>query len=248
MVGHAQHHRDDHCRERDEQRIYQEQVERAQEERGLPGGDTITGGAERRHKRGCDRHAGDNVALFLTGVADGAGDSSEEGDEYVPDGGACPGYHLGGGGIQRSYQKIHRGAYQADNDLRTEAYQRPAEQPQIPYREGISHRHDSAHQRRYQHRADYHRGGVHVQPYGGYQRGQAQYPHVGTVDHRVLQHHLVYFLVAHHSVVHVQHVADELAESAAALFYVLVYRLVYLVGFFSFCAHLVPLCHIIVLH
>lgn len=167
----------------------------------------------------------------------GAGDAAEKCYQDVPDGGAGASYHLRGGSVYRGDQEVHSGAYQAYHDLSSEAQQRPPEEPQVAHREGVTHRHDPAHQRRYQHRADDDRRGVHVQTYRRYQRRKAQYPHVRSVNDRVFQHHFVDFLVAHHAVVHVEQVGHELAHSGALFPYLLMYTAVYFVGFFCFFAH-----------
>ena len=213
----SQQHRHQRGGQGDKQGVDGEEVKCTQQETGLQGGKAVACGTERGHQRRGDGHAGDHIPLFLPGVADHAGKAAEEGDEYVPDGGACAGDHLRRGLLQGRQQKIEGGGDQADGHLGAEAGQRPAHEGQVLHRQGVAQSEYAAHQRRNEHGADNDGGGVYVQADGGDENGQHQNPHVGAVNGGVLQHHGVDLLIAHHVAPDIQQLT-EIGLGPACLF------------------------------
>jgi hypothetical protein len=78
---------DNQCGKGNENRIDGEEIERTEEEIELQGGQPITCRADRRHQCRGDRHARDHVALQTAAHRHNAGQSAEEGDDHIVDGG-----------------------------------------------------------------------------------------------------------------------------------------------------------------
>lgn len=178
----------------DEEGIDEKEVHRAEEEGVMARCQPVSGCAERRHQSGSDGYAGDDIALFLTRIADGPCNAAAQGDDDIPDGrrGACQKLVRRVG--QRRDGEVEGGRQDGESHLEGELDYGLTDEVHIVCGHAVPDGHDPAHERGDQHGADDDGDAVHVQADTGNHDGHDEDDEIRPRYRRIRKDALVDFL------------------------------------------------------
>ena len=155
MIVEAHHTHPERCRQADEDRIDEEEVEGSEEEVQLARSQSIARRTERRHERRSDGDPRDHIPSTTTSrEGDDTSGTTEEGDEYVIDRRRSTRQQLGLRLLQRTDEKVNRSSEDADERSDTEVLQRALQQVKVIRPHSEPHPDDRSHERGDEHRTD----------------------------------------------------------------------------------------------
>ena len=155
MIVEAHHTHPESCRQADEDRIDEEEVEGPEEEVQLPRRQSITRRTERRHECRSDGDPRDHIPSTTTSrEGNDTSGTTEEGDEYVIDRRRSTCQQLRLRLLQRTDEEVNRSGEYADEHSDTEVLQRTLQQVKVIRPHSEPYPDDRSHERGDEHRTD----------------------------------------------------------------------------------------------
>ena len=171
--------------ETDENRVDEEEIERAEEVLQVPLCEAEAGGAQRRHQRRGYRHTRYHVAFASGGYGDDACRASAESYQHVVERRRRASQQFALHLAVRRDQEIERRRRDADERRHGVVLESSPQKLDVPDTKSQSHPDDWAHERRDKHRADDDSRRVDVQSKRRDEDSQNQNPHVGAAKRHV---------------------------------------------------------------